>query len=431
MKLHIQKANKLKGGIVLPSSKSHSIRGLLLATLAKGKSILSNVLESDDTKIAKQVCKSLGAHLVVSGEKIEVESQGTPLSAGVDKINTGNSGITTRFVLPMLGLRADNDKPIILDCGEQMKKRPLKSLIKALDNLGMNIKSINNDDYCPLSVSGKLSGGKAIVEGLTSQFVSALLLSLPCAAEDSEIIVKNLHERPYMEMTLEWLRGQSIEFTHYLSAAKDVFVIKGGQNYHPFTKQIPADFSSASYPLAAAVLISGEVKLRGMEMSDSQGDKRLIAILQEMGANIQFNNSELLVSGGKKLTRMKIDANDIPDLVPTLAVIGTQAEGRTEIVNVKQARFKETDRIHSMAMELKKMGANISETADGLAVSKSSLNGAKVCGHSDHRTIMALAVAGLLAQGKTEIDTAENINKTFPQFVSLMNDLGAKIEIID
>ncbi len=432
MKLAINPIKRLHGTITLPSSKSQSIRALLLAVLAKGKTTLLNVLDSDDTNVAKLVCTLFGIKILSDKEVLEIESSGLPLSLKENKINTGNSGITTRFVLPMLGLRANSDSQIFFDCGDQMRQRPITSLIQALNNLGMEIKSANDDGCCPLLVAGKLIGGKTQVDGLTSQFVSALLLSLPCAANDSEIVVKNLHERPYVEMTLEWLRGQDIQFTHYRpNNTEDIFTITGGQNYHSFKKQIPADFSSASYPLAAAVLIPGEVSLQGVDMEDQQGDKRLVDILKQMGADIEIQNSELIVKGGKKLHGVEIDANDIPDMVPTLAVIGTQTEGGIKIVNVKQARFKETDRIHSMAVELKKMGATIEEMPDGLIVKQSNLFGQKVHGYSDHRTIMALAVAGLMAKGQTEIDTAEGINKTFPNFVELMNMLGCEIEVIN
>lgn len=430
MKLIATKIDSFGGVATPPSSKSHSIRGLLLAVLAKGETELINVLESDDTTCAKNVAKLLGATLEERGEKVAVRSSGLPLTGVAKEINTGDSGVTTRLVLPMLGLRKNNTEEIVLDCGEQMKKRPLKSLTEALNNLGMNIKSINNDGCCPLLISGELIGGIAEVEGLTSQFVSALLLSLPVAKKDSLISVKNLNERPYLEMTLEWLKGQGISFSHYRKAEQDIFEIKGGQSYHSFNKQIPADFSSLSYPLSAAVLLQGRTALQGIDMKDSQGDKRLIEILSSMGAQIEIKGSELVVTGGQELQGMVIDANDIPDLVPALAVIGTQAVGLTKIINVPQARLKETDRLKSMATELKIMGAEIEELKDGLIVKQSKVIGAKVHGYNDHRTIMSLAVAGLLAEGQTEIDTAEGINKTFPRFVEFMNGLGAKLTII-
>ncbi|MFH1188135.1 MAG: 3-phosphoshikimate 1-carboxyvinyltransferase [bacterium] len=436
MNMKINKTEKLAGNVTPPSSKSQSIRALFIATLAGGKSVLNNVLESDDTKAAKNVCRGLGAKLTESKEngqvKIEVESDGAPLENSENRLFADNSGVTTRLVMPVLGLRKNFNEKIILDCGEQMRKRLVQSLISALNNLGMNVVSQNNNGTCPLEVFGKLLGGKTEVDGVTSQFLSALLLSLPCAENDSEIMVKNLQEKPYVEMTLAWLDEQKIKYEHIKQNNTDIYKVAGKQKYHTFEKAIPADFSSASYLIAAAVLIDGEVEIGGMDMTEHQGDKRLVYILQEMGADIKIDsvNNALIIKGAKPLKGMKIDANDIPDMVPTLAVVGTRADGETEIYNVAHARIKETDRIHSMTQGLTKMGAAVIEKPDGLIVRQSSLRGIEVHGFEDHRTVMSLALAGLMAEGETTIDTAESINKTFPAFVEKMNDIGAKIEIV-
>jgi len=426
MKLIVSTTKKMNGIITPPSSKSQTIRALILATLAKGRSVLINMLESDDTQAAIDVCRNLGAKITSENNSLVVESSGVPLNIISKNLHTQNSGITSRFIMPVLGLRSNFDEEIVLDCGEQMKRRPLKSLIDALQTLGINISS--HDGHCPLKISGQLQGGKVEVDGTTSQYVSALLMSACYAKNDMEIHVKNLNERPYVDMTLAWLDEQRINYSHEQIENKDIYRVASGQSYHVFTKQIPVDFSSLSYPLAAACMIPGEVVLKGIDMNEQQGDKRLIYILQDMGADISIKENELVVHGGKPLQGKIIDANDIPDMVPTLAVIGTYAEGKTEIVNVPQARIKETDRIHSMATELKEMGAKIEEREDGLVVEKSYLYGSVLHGYQDHRTIMALSLAGMIADGETAIDIAEGINKTFPNYVDLMHQLGAKIE---
>lgn len=415
--------------MLVPSSKSQTIRGLILGLLAKGISILQNPLDSDDTKIAIKVCRSLGAKIEIKKHQIVINSIGAPIKSGVNKINTGDSGITTRFILPILGLRQNAERPIIFDCGKQMRARPIRPLIAALNNLGMNIGYLKTPGCCPLKVAGKLIGGKAEVDGTTSQYISALLLSLPLAEKDSTVTVKNLHERPYVEMTLKWLDNLGIQYSYIRNNSNDKYKIKGRQTYKYFKRQIPGDFSSASYFLAAGSLIGPKVILQGLDMGDAQGDKRLVEILRKMGANITANNSSISVKQAKNLHGIKVDANDIPDLVPTLAVLGTQAKGKTEIINVKQARIKETDRIHSMAEGLKKMGARLREKMDGMIVFQSKLRGAKVKGYNDHRTVMALALAGMLASGKTVITDAQAVNKTFPGFYEQMRKLGAKIII--
>jgi 3-phosphoshikimate 1-carboxyvinyltransferase len=257
------------------------------------------------------------------------------------------------------------------------------------------------------------------------------LISLPCAPYDSTIKVKDLHERPYVEMTLHWLKEQNISYAHQYRENIDIFNIKGGQQYKKFNSTITGDFSSASYLIAAAALTPSHIVLQGLDMQEPQGDKRLVNILQEMGADIVVEPNHLVIRGGNALTGAKIDANDIPDLLPTLAVIGTQAKGKMEIYNVQQARIKETDRIHSMTRGLRRMGAIIDEHRDGMTVYKSTLSGAKVKGFGDHRTIMALALAGMLADGSTIIDNGEAINKTFPTFIDIMQSLGAKMELIN
>lgn len=431
MYLKVQKSITLNGKVIPPGSKSQSIRGIILALLAEGESTLVNVLDSDDTGHALQVCKQLGVNVLQDEKKLYLKSNGVPIETHVKSINTGNSGITTRFIMPLLGLRKNSQESIIVNCGEQMRARPIKSLVTALTDLGLTIKYLEQDGILPVAVSGNLTGGSAEVEGMTSQYISALLLSLPCAEQDSQITVRNLHERPYMEMTLNWLDKQHIEYTHEHVGNTDVFQIKGKQKYKKFNATIAADFSSSSYIIAAAVLMGDLVEISGIDMQDPQGDKRLITILQKMGADICIEATHLLIRGKKPLKGIKIDANDIPDLLPTLAVIATQAIGKTEICNVQQARIKETDRIHSMTEGLRLLGASVDEHKDGLTVYQSMLSGACVKGYDDHRTVMALSLAGMLAEGLTIIDDAEAINKTFPSYVETMRSIGAVMEVSD
>lgn len=429
MNLIVKKTTGLFGAATAPSSKSQTIRGLLFALLAQGQSTLSNVLDSDDTQDAIRVCEALGATVTRRGAEILVESPGLPLPARCATMNSGNSGITTHFVTPLIGLRRNAAEPMILDCGEQMRARSSSALANALNNLGMDVRPLSNTRTYPLSISGRLRGGVTAVDGFSSQYLSALLIALPCAEQDSEVTVTDLHERPYADITLHWLQEQHIRFQHRVSANQDIFTIPGGQRYLPFQKILTGDFSSASYLIAAAALFGDSVELRGLDMHDQQGDKKLVEILCAMGADITVEPARLIIRGGKPLTGMRIDANDIPDLLPTLAVIGTQAAGATTLYNVKQARNKETDRIHSMTEGLTRLGARVEEHADGMTVYPSTLTGAAVRGFSDHRTVMALAIAGLGANGVTAIDEAESIHKTFPTFIETMRSLGAAMEI--
>ncbi len=439
MLLQVSPTSQLNGTVTPPSSKSHTVRGLFIATLAQGKSLLRNALNSKDTQAAIAVCKALGAIITTSepnpisgGIDIEIESTGVPFTNSETKFFSGDSGITTTFAIPIIGLRKNSAEEAILDCGEQMRSRPILPLIKALSTLGIEIKNLTNQSF-PISLKDALTGGYAEIDGVNSQYLSSLLMSLPCAQKDSEIVVHNLHERPYVDMTLSWLDEQKIQYGYFKKDKKEMFQIKGRQIYQPFQKNIPGDFSSASYLIAAATLLEGEVTLEGLDMQDPQGDKKLIPILQQMGAEIIIEKDRLKIinkSSKNNLTGTTIDCSDMPDLVPTLAIIGTQAKGKTTLINAAHARIKETDRINSMVTELKKMGAQIEEKEDGMIIHESKLSGAKLHGYNDHRTIMALSLAGLLADGKTEIDTAEGIQKTFPNFVEAMKSLGARMEMI-
>ncbi len=431
MRLQVSPISKLNGSVRIPGSKSQSVRAFLVATLAKGRSEIHALPSGEDVKAAEAVAQSLGAQvdtLDCHGHCVALTSQGLPLSISPE-MWTANSGITTRFVLPILGLSAQPDQSVKVDCGSQMRQRLIQSYLQNLQDLGLKIQE--SEGGWPLQVSGQLQGGSVTVEGLTSQYLSGLLLSACCARQDTILTVHNLNERPYVDMTLKWLKDQGIRFEHERTATRDRFTVFAGQKYSPIDFTVPGDFSSASTLLAAGALFKGELLLQGLDMDDPQGDRRLVEILKEMGVDIQVDSAGLKIRGGKPLKGLRVDANDIPDMLPTLAVLGTQVEGGIEIVNVPQARFKETDRIHSMAEGLRKMGAQVEEKTDGLTVYPGPLQGAELQGYEDHRTIMALALAGLLAEGSTKIDTAEGLNKTYPEFTEHMNALGAKLSLID
>lgn len=429
MHLIIKKNSKFSGNIFLPTSKSETIRGLFFSILAKGKSEIHHFLESDDTQDAISVCENLGAILQKNNDKLTIQSESVPFDIPNNYIYTGNSGITTHFLLPLLGFRKNNDDFVTVDSGKQMRQRSIHFFVQALRQLGLKIEYLENDGFLPIRISGSLLGGNAYLDGMTSQYLSALLIALPLAPQDSILTVKNLHERPYVSMTLRWLNEQNISYSHQHIEQEDIYHIKGGYSFNHFQKSMSGDFSGASYFIAASLLLNGNVALHGLNMKDAQGDKQLISLMLNAGADIEILPSKMIVRGGNALKGLDIDAKDIPDLVPTLAVIGTQMSSRMKIYNVPNARLKETDRIHSMTEGLRRLGAKIDEFEDGMTIYPSQLIGNKLEGFDDHRTVMALSVAGMLAQGETTIEGAEAIHKTFPDYVKLMQTLGATIAI--
>lgn len=430
MRILIKKSVHLQGVVKIPGSKSHAVRALLFALLAKGTSLVENLPEGEDIASALEVIRSLGAQIHPEGRGLRISSQGLPLAPIAPELYTGNSGITTRFMLPLLGLRAESGLPFRVHCGEQMRTRPMGSLLKALRDLGMDVLSLDKEDSLPVEIRGSLRGGSAEISGITSQFLSALLIALPLAPESSEIRVRELHERPYAEMTLAYLKKQGIQILHQREKDLDIFMIPGGEHYRPMETLIAGDYSNASYFMAAGAMGSGQIRLEGLDPNDSQGDKALLEILERMGAEIHADHTKVVIQGGRRLKGVAMNANAIPDLLPTLAVLGTQAEGKTEIYGVPQARLKETDRIHSMTEGLRRMGARVEEKPEGMVIYPADLRGAQLKGYGDHRTVMALTLAGLLAEGETVISEAESIDKTYPHYFDEIKRLGGHVEIM-
>lgn len=423
MRIKSRKTSILQGVIKPPSSKSEAIRALFFALLSPGTSHIHEILEAEDVTEALLVCQALGATVERNGTSLALTSPGFPFSPCSPTLYTGQSGLTTRLLLPILGLCVP--QPLFLDCAPSMRARPMHGLINTLNQLGMHI----NSSQWPLCISGNLSGGEATLTEPISQFVSALLMALPLAEKTSSLITPIIPSWSYVEMTLAWLKRLNIAFTHTQHDDAHHFTLPGKQHYKPFEVTLPNDFSSASYFIAAATLLPGSVRIEGLDMKETQGDKQLISIIQAMGGDISLDGTTLIIHGGKPLQGIRIDASNIPDLLPTLAVLGTAASGKTEIYNVMQARLKETDRIHSMTEGLSRMGAIIEEKNDGMVIYASPLRGAEVKGYGDHRTVMSLSLAGMLAEGETSINDAESIRKTFPDFVSDMRSLGAHLEI--
>jgi 3-phosphoshikimate 1-carboxyvinyltransferase len=410
----------LAGDISIPASKSHTIRAVAIAGMAEGRSILGKPLISADTSSCINSMVKFGGKVEKKGDLTITGNKGV-ISPGCKRIDVGNSGTSLRILTALAALASH---PITFDGDDSIRKRPMEPLLSALRNLGADVNSTNGK--CPFTIRGPIKGGKTEVDGISSQFLTALLLACPLAINNTEIHVNNLHEKPYVELTLGWLRKQSI---HFENKGLNWFKITGGQRYKPFKQDIPADFSSATFPLCAAAITGSEIAIRGLDFSDHQGDKEVFSILDKMGVEITRTDQGVFVKGGE-LHGTEIDMNSTPDALPALAVVGCFARGKTSLVNVAQARLKECDRISALATELRKMNANVEELKDGLVIHESKLLGTRVHGYDDHRMVMALAVAGLASEGETIVDTAESINITYPSFIDDMKNIGANIELI-
>ncbi len=416
--------SRLRGQVAVPGSKSHTIRAAAIASLAEGESTIRAPLDSQDTRAAVACYRALGAEIDTTGSDAwRVRGVAGRPRTPHDVVNVSNSGTTLRMAVSSAALLPEGLAVFTGD--EQIRRRPIGPLLAALERLGAHARSTRSNGCAPVVIGPRMVGGQTTIEAVTSQFLSSLLINCPLAERDTEITVTVLNEAPYVHLTLGWLDAQGIA---YERRALEWFGIKGGQRYGGFERRIPADFSSATFFLCAAAIADADVTLVGLDMNDPQGDKAVVDYLRAMGATTEIASDGIRVARGD-LKGIEIDLNATPDALPAMAVVGCFARGTTRLINVPQARLKETDRIHVMATELGKLGARCKELPDGLIVQESKLKGGRVSGQDDHRVVMALSLAGLAGSEPVTIDTAEAINVTFPQYVDLMRSIGADMQI--
>lgn len=415
--------SRLCGSVNIPGSKSHTIRAVTLCSLAAGESTIREPLASADTTATVDTFRAFGTDIRMSEGVWHVKGTGGELTAPDNFVDVMNSGTTLRLAVGAASLLRHGLAGFTGD--HQIRRRPIGPLARSLNDLGARVTSTRNNGCAPLIVGGRLRGGHTSIEAVTSQFLSSLLICTPLADGDTTIDVPLLNEQPYVHITLDWLARLGITLQRDQLRQ---FRIPGGQQYRPVDVRVPADFSSATFFLAAGALNDNDVLVRGLDMNDPQGDKAVVNYLRQMGVRIDLTSEGIHVRGGD-LTGCEIDMNATPDALPMMAVVGCFAKGTTRLVNVPQARLKETDRIAVMAAELGKMGARVSELPDGLVIQQSDLHPAHVNGHDDHRVVMSLAVAGCSIESGTRIDAAQAITVTFPTFVECMNALGGAVQL--
>lgn len=414
---------RAEGEISIPASKSHSIRALLIASLAQGESRLESLLESQDSLSCAEAVRLLGAKIQRDGDLWKVTGRAGHFSAPSSPIDVGNSGTTLYLATALAALSGEK---ISFTGDEQIRNRSAGNLLEALKDFGVFVESSTSpqgvEGCAPYTVQGPLRGGRTSMECPTSQYLSALLLAAPLikGGESIKIDVPLLYERPYVDLTLDWLDRQGIEYTR---RGYQYFEVPGGQAYKAFDRRIPGDFSSATFFFCLAALSGGTLKIRGLDPQDPQGDKHILDLLEKMGCSIKWEG-EILSIKGNPLKGAELDLNATPDALPALAVTALFAQGKTRLTNVPQARMKETDRIDCMTRELRKLGAEVLEEEDGMIITGGlPLKGCTLEGWGDHRIVMALALAGLKIDGKTTIRGADAAAVTFPEFFDILETL--------
>lgn len=417
----ISRQSTLSGEVRIPGSKSHTIRAVLFAALAEGSSEIRRPLNSLDAQSAARCYRAFGASIDTSRADLwTVTGVGGRPNLPDDVLDVGNSGTTMNLALGTASLIPYG--ATVLTGDEQIRRRPSGPLVKSLNELGAEVISTRDNGVAPFVVQGALGGGSTEIEAASSQYLSSLLCCCPFAESDSEINVTLLHEQPYVEMTLWWLQRMGLTCRNENFKK---FIVPGMQQLSGFSCDVPADFSTATFFLCAAAMAGKRVRITGLDFADTQGDKAVVDYLRAMGAKMDIADDGTVMLSRSALHGAELDLNATPDALPAMAVTACFAEGTTRLINVPQARAKETDRIAVMAAELRKLGAKTEELADGLVIHGGGVNGGTVDSHGDHRVVMSMAMAGMLTKNPVTILRSEAAAVTVPEFVSLMKSLGA------
>ena len=421
MKCKIEKS-RLTGIIVCPSNKSYTHRSVFLASLSKNQSIIENALESADTEATINSCKSFGAEIKKNGSSIVVSKPITFSDSHL--INAGNSGTTIRIAASIAAL---SEARTILTGDESLRKRPMQPIIDALESLGASCTS--NDGKPPISIKGKIAGGEVTIPGnISSQFISSLLICAPLTEKGITINIDGeLVSKPYLDATIFSMNkfGVNVETVQEYKKYK----IKS-QQYKGTTFVVPPDYSSLALLLASSTLVGESVSIKAQRSDLPQGDKKFLEILEKMGVEINITDDTILVKSPEVLNGGVFDISDTPDLLPPLSILSLNSSKPLEIVNVKHARYKETDRIAILCKELAKLGIKIKEREDGMVLQKGeSLNSAKLDSSNDHRLFMAFCIAGMYV-GNCVVTDPESVSVSYPNFISEMKKIGAKLDLV-
>jgi 3-phosphoshikimate 1-carboxyvinyltransferase len=400
--------------VSVPGSKSITNRALILAAMSgMGECELRGALYSDDTEVMITCLKALGHRVDCdwSAGKLVLHTEEVPVSTTRADLFVGNSGTSMRFLAALVSLGHGRFR---LDGVQRMRERPIEDLLNALRQLGVKAHCENGNGCPPVIIEANgLCGGRTVIKGdLSSQFLSGLLMAATRARSEVVLEVEGpLVSAPYVSMTVAMLRqwGQSVEVV-----ADNRFRIPGNQSGGALHYTIEPDASAASYWWAAAAITDGKVRVEGLTMQSIQGDIRFVELLEEMGCTVARGETGITVRGGP-LRGIDVDMNDISDTVMTLAAVACFAEGPTTIRNVAHIRHKETDRLAALATELRCVGADVDEFADGLTITPRPLHGAEIETYNDHRMAMSMALIGLKVPGIV-IKNPGCVAKTYPDF---------------
>lgn len=421
MKQATVSGGRITGRITPPPSKSAAHRALLCAALSGGGTVIG-ILPSEDMHATLRGIEAMGRSVSWDGWQVTIAPAGQT-SATVD---CGESGSTLRFLIPIFAALGQS---VTFTGKGRLPSRPLDIYADLLPKHGVTVSS----HTLPMTISGRLTAGDyALAGNVSSQFITGLLYALPlCDGESHVRLTTPLESAGYVAMTETALKtaGITVE-TEWENGRRIGWRVPGNQTYRQPAHTVEADWSQAAFLLVAGIL-GGDLVLEGLDMASTQGDRAIVDILIRMGANITASDTGLSVKQSR-LHGCVIDASDVPDLVPILAVVAATAEGETRIVGAQRVRLKESDRLAAMQQELTTLGAHITETPDGLIINGvPHLTGGTVSGHNDHRIVMSLAVSSLHCDGAVVIDEAESVTKSWPHFFEDFNRIGGMAHVVD
>lgn len=406
----------VSGRIRVPGSKSLTNRALVAAALAPGESLLSGPLDSDDTRVMRHCLRALGAGIDDSDPGAwQVRGTGGQLRPPPEPLFVGNSGTTARF---LTAAATHASGPVVLDGSPRMRERPIRDLVDALARLGGRASVLGRAGCPPVRVEGGgLAGGRTEIDASrSSQFVSAVLLAAPLARGDVELALREgvLVSRPYVDLTLECMRRFGAEGGW--AAEGTLLRVRGGTGYRPTRYAVEGDASAATYPMAAAAITGGRVRVEGVPGDSLQPDLRFAEVLERMGCEVVRAPEHLEVAGPRgPLRPVDADLNEFPDAALTLAVVAAFASGPSRIRNVANLRIKETDRLAALERELRRLGARARALPDALEIEPAPLHGAEIETYDDHRMAMSFALAGLRVPGVVIRDPG-CVSKTWPDY---------------
>lgn len=407
------------GSIRPPGSKSITNRALICAAAARDRSVLRNPLDSEDTQVMVAALNQLGLEVRWEGPNLLIDGGVDRILEPESEIFVANSGTTIRFLGALLGGVGGSFR---LNGIARMQERPIKDLVDALNQLGVEAKC--SETGCPplKLVSQGFHNSECTIKGnISSQYLSGMLMAAPLASSSLSILVNgDLVSVPYIDITMDVMNafGVSVRCDQYQE-----FLIPASSTYRGTVYDIEPDASAASYFFALAAITQGKITVSGLSKNAIQGDIAFVECLEAMGCEVIYSQSSITVIGNP-LKGIDVDMNAISDTVPTLGVVALFAKGTTNIKNVEHVRHKETDRITDLARELIKLGADVDERTDGLSITPAKIRAAEIDTYNDHRMAMSFAVAGTMIDGVT-INDPTCCEKTYPKF---FDDLAKLLE---